>query len=117
MLDIERYSDKYRMISNSDNVIEWQPDWSRLPSELNLKSRKDISSKFRTKSSIDYDKVLENMAEDENLKDTTLASEEDTEEEVDNTIEDEEEINDYTTEYFDNGEKIDDEDDNLDAET
>jgi len=41
-IDIERYSDKYRMISNSDNVIEWQPDWSRLPSELNLKSRLDL---------------------------------------------------------------------------
>ncbi|XP_067878781.1 RNA polymerase III subunit GL b isoform X1 [Heterodontus francisci] len=38
--DIERYSDKYQSSGPTDNTIEWNPDWRRLPRELKIRIRK-----------------------------------------------------------------------------
>uniref|UniRef100_A0A8C4ZQ18 DNA-directed RNA polymerase III subunit n=1 Tax=Gadus morhua TaxID=8049 RepID=A0A8C4ZQ18_GADMO len=43
--DVERYSDKYHSGEPADNVIDWKPDWSRLPKELRIRVRKPVENR------------------------------------------------------------------------
>ncbi|XP_018620273.1 DNA-directed RNA polymerase III subunit RPC7-like isoform X1 [Scleropages formosus] len=43
--DVERYSDKYQSSEPTDNTIEWDPDWKRLPKELRIRVRKPAKDK------------------------------------------------------------------------
>uniref|UniRef100_A0A3B3SSX3 Uncharacterized protein n=1 Tax=Paramormyrops kingsleyae TaxID=1676925 RepID=A0A3B3SSX3_9TELE len=43
--DVERYSDKYQSTEPTDNTIEWDPDWKRLPRELRVRVRKPLKER------------------------------------------------------------------------
>ncbi|ELU18684.1 hypothetical protein CAPTEDRAFT_131055 [Capitella teleta] len=128
--DIERYSDKYQIGQTED--LDWDPDWSRLPSELNPKRRrkvravvapkiqmkpakkidvKEISAKIKVSSmeaSRDAKEDEENEEEEEEKEEEAAPEEEVYEEEE---LEDD---TDYNQTYFDNGENYGaDEDDDL----
>lgn len=38
--DVERYSDKYHSSEQTDSLMDWTPDWKRLPKELRVHVRK-----------------------------------------------------------------------------
>ncbi|MGH0163860.1 UNVERIFIED_CONTAM: hypothetical protein FKN15_045813 [Acipenser sinensis] len=46
--DVERYSDKYQSSEPTDNTIEWNPDWRRLPREMRIR---DFKTDLRFQSS------------------------------------------------------------------
>ncbi|XP_071795310.1 DNA-directed RNA polymerase III subunit RPC7-like [Asterias amurensis] len=134
--DIARYSDKYRLGSNTDNTIGWTPYWKHLPKELRIRVRKPgmlTTSKSAVKPNLqaakkvtkeDVEVVTKQLAELEKKETETAASgdekqdeeeEEEIEEEEYYDEEDQEEGTDYIMSYFDNGEEdMNDDDDGLD---
>ncbi|KAJ8005450.1 hypothetical protein DPEC_G00146770 [Dallia pectoralis] len=135
--DVERYSDKYQNSEPSDNTIEWNPDWKRLPKELRIRSRKalkestclsvetPVGTKPRKKAKVDKDELICKL-ETLEKKEEEVTSDEDEgekkkpeEEEQDVEEYDEEEFEeetDYIMSYFDNGEEFGgDSDDDMDG--
>ncbi|XP_074651082.1 DNA-directed RNA polymerase III subunit RPC7-like [Tubulanus polymorphus] len=130
--DIIRYTDKYQQ--NSDNTINWKPDWRFFPPELKIQTRKaaKIKATFKPKipqRNLAVDESLVKTLEELEQKEVEGADEEEEtekakEEENEDEVEDEEyfeeddleEETDYNLNYFDNGENygMDDEDDGLD---
>ncbi|XP_076807413.1 DNA-directed RNA polymerase III subunit RPC7-like [Clavelina lepadiformis] len=133
--DVDRYSDKYRASRNTDNTIEWEPDWRRFPKELKIAVRKKRKASARSmvsnlpaakstknKDETDISKKLEVLekkdtenADRASNKDEDESENDELEEDVVAREEDEEEGNDYISSYFDNGESyLDEEEDTLD---
>ncbi|KAK2151773.1 hypothetical protein LSH36_352g03031 [Paralvinella palmiformis] len=117
--DIERYSDKYH-VSKHD---KWQPDWQRLPLELQQKKKKLIKKTqvVKKQQTVDISEKLKVLEEKEVRGDEEVEVEEEEEEKKPEEGEeleeydesDLEEETDYNLTYFDNGEN-DEEDDDLD---
>ncbi|XP_024249853.1 DNA-directed RNA polymerase III subunit RPC7-like isoform X2 [Oncorhynchus tshawytscha] len=132
--DVERYSDKYQNSEPSDNTIEWNPDWKRLPKELRICVKKalkentslsvetTVDPKPRKKTRVDKEEIIHNLEtleeevtsdEEEGEKKKQEEEQQDGEEEYDE--EEFEEETDYIMSYFDNGEEFGgDSDDNMD---
>ncbi|XP_051949395.1 RNA polymerase III subunit GL a [Xyrauchen texanus] len=132
--DVARYSDKYQNGEPRNNIIEWSPDWSRLPKELCIKVRKPRKPnakpqlKQRPKISVGKEEVIKTL-ETLEKKEQEQHSEEEEDEEKKKQKNDEEEVDgdedydeeeledetDYIMSYFDNGEDLGAEsDDNMD---
>ncbi|XP_056142311.1 RNA polymerase III subunit GL b [Lampris incognitus] len=133
--DVERYSDKYHSSEPADNLIDWKPDWRRLPKELRIRVRRpqkqntpiamesSVRSKSSEKNSIVKEEVILKL-ETLEKKEEAMSSEEEEEkkqEEEEGEGEEEydeeeyEEETDYIMSYFDNGEDFGGEsDDNMD---
>ncbi|OWF41375.1 DNA-directed RNA polymerase III subunit RPC7-like [Mizuhopecten yessoensis] len=129
--DIDRYSDKYQL--NSDTDGKWEPDWRRFPAELKITSKKsrkvgstvqpNIPKKKKKIDQSDVKKTLEELEkkeekgdesdEDENEDEKKNEGDEDAEEELYEEDEIEEET-DYLLSYFDNGEDDNGGDDDAD---
>lgn len=135
--DVERYSDKYQNNEPTDNTIEWNPDWKRLPKELRIRVRKPqrvdpslsveapMGPKPSKKGRADKEEIILKLETLEKKEDEVSSDEEEgekkkQEEEVQEGEEeyDEEEFEeetDYIMSYFDNGEEFGgDSDDNMD---
>ncbi|XP_029919136.1 DNA-directed RNA polymerase III subunit RPC7-like isoform X2 [Myripristis murdjan] len=133
--DVLRYSDKYHRDEARDSIMDWRPDWSRLPNELCIKVRKSqkkvlpqlkgtkttTSGKEEVLSKLEFLEKKEEIVnsedeEDEEKKKTNEEEEQEQEEELDE--EEVEEETDYIMSYFDNGEDFGvDSDDNMDEAT
>ncbi|XP_023657286.2 DNA-directed RNA polymerase III subunit RPC7-like isoform X1 [Paramormyrops kingsleyae] len=131
--DVERYSDKYQSTEPTDNTIEWDPDWKRLPRELRVRVRKPLKEralpapKCAKKPRVDKEEIIrkletlekkeEELSSDEEEREKKQEEEEqEGEEEYDE--EEFEEETDYIMSYFDNGEEFGgDSDDNMDEAT
>ncbi|XP_067834200.1 RNA polymerase III subunit GL b [Heptranchias perlo] len=128
--DIERYSDKYQSSGPTDNTIEWNPDWRRLPRELKIRIQKPakeklpaMARKIKPRTSVEKEEIIKKL-ETLEKKEEEHSSEEEGEkekEEEEKDIEEEydeeefEEETDYVMSYFDNGEEFGaDSDDNMD---
>ncbi|XP_046890860.1 RNA polymerase III subunit GL b [Hypomesus transpacificus] len=135
--DVERYSDKYQNNEPTDNTIEWNPDWKRLPKELRIRVRKPqkentfltvevpVGPKPSKKSRVDKEEIILKLEKLEKKEEEVSSDDEEgekkkQEEEVqegDNVYDEEEfeEETDYIMSYFDNGEEFGgDSDDNMD---
>ncbi|XP_059921415.1 RNA polymerase III subunit GL b [Gadus macrocephalus] len=137
--DVERYSDKYHSGEPADNVIDWKPDWSRLPKELRIRVRKPVENRVSLpvdrmdRSSANHnlskkedvllklealekgEKAGSSEDEDEDEAKKKQKEEEGTEGEEEYEEEELEEGTDYIMSYFDNGEDNGgDSDENLD---
>ncbi|XP_031642741.1 DNA-directed RNA polymerase III subunit RPC7-like isoform X4 [Oncorhynchus kisutch] len=135
--DVERYSDKYQNSEPSDNTIEWNPDWKRLPKELRIRVKKplkentslsvdtSVGPKPSKKTRVDKEEIIHKLEtlekkeeevtsdEEEGEKKKQEEEQQDGEEEYDE--EEFEEETDYIMSYFDNGEEFGgDSDDNMD---
>uniref|UniRef100_A0A4W5MKS3 RNA polymerase III subunit GL b n=1 Tax=Hucho hucho TaxID=62062 RepID=A0A4W5MKS3_9TELE len=138
--DVERYSDKYQNSEPSDNTIEWNPDWKRLPKELRIRVKKPLKEntslsvetpvdpKPSKKTQVDKEEIIHKLEvgitlekkeeevtsdEEEGEKKKQEEEQQDGEEEYDE--EEFEEETDYIMSYFDNGEEFGgDSDDNMD---
>nr|XP_023836431.1 DNA-directed RNA polymerase III subunit RPC7-like [Salvelinus alpinus] len=130
--DVERYSDKYQNSEPSDNTIEWNPDWKRLPKELRIRVKKALKEskwmiqcldpKPSKKTRVDKEEIIHKLEtleeevtsdEEEGEKKKQEEEQQDGEEEYDE--EEFEEETDYIMSYFDNGEEFGgDSDDNMD---
>lgn len=138
--DIERYSDKYQ-ISVSDNQSSLNPDWSRLPAELNYIPKKkrvsagsikpnlkaarkrkaeDVSTLLEKLEKDDDENKLEEAGDEEEDGDAEKKKKSEEDDEVEDDVEyDEEELEDetdYNMAYFDNGEDYGNDDDGDDDE-
>lgn len=123
--DVERYTDKYQQSSNNDYDIQWKPDWNRFPVELRLKT-KSKAKPIMVKRTKDITETLNDLEKKETVKEAEGSEEEEDEEkdkeedeeaeiEEDEAYDEElEEETDYLMSYFDNGEALDEEEDNLD---
>ncbi|MBN3307763.1 DNA-directed RNA polymerase III subunit RPC7-like [Amia ocellicauda] len=128
--DIERYSDKYQSSEPTDNTIEWNPDWKRLPRELRIRVRKPLKDKppaapkRSQHTRVDKEEIIRKL-ETLEKKEQEVSSEEEEEEKKQEEEEQEneeeydeeefEEETDYIMSYFDNGEDFGaDSDDNMD---
>ncbi|XP_041737508.1 DNA-directed RNA polymerase III subunit RPC7-like [Coregonus clupeaformis] len=135
--DVERYSDKYQNSEPSDNTIEWNPDWKRLPKELRIHVKKPLKEntslsvetpvdpKPSKKTRVDKEEIIHKLETLEKKEEEVTSDEEEgekkkqEEEQQDGEGEyDEEEFEeetDYIMSYFDNGEEFGgDSDDNMD---
>ncbi|KAJ8290066.1 hypothetical protein GJAV_G00008340 [Gymnothorax javanicus] len=129
--DVERYSDKYQGAEPTDNTIEWDPDWKRLPKELRIRVRKPLKEtaptvpKSNKQTRVDKEEIIRKLETLEKKEEAVSSDEEggekkkpdeeeqDGEEEYDE--EEFEEETDYIMSYFDNGEEFGgDSDDNMD---
>ncbi|KAK6467009.1 DNA-directed RNA polymerase III subunit RPC7-like [Huso huso] len=130
--DVERYSDKYQSSEPTDNTIEWNPDWRRLPREMRIRVRKPLKENANcplTRISLLLSLFLSFLGWTQTLekKEEEVSSEEEEEEKKKKQEEEEqeneeeydeeefEEETDYIMSYFDNGEEFGgDSDDNMD---
>lgn len=128
--DVERYSDKYQSSEPTDNTIEWDPDWKRLPRELRIRVRKPLKEKAPTvprpskQTHVDKEEIIrkletlekkEEVSSDEEGEKRKKQDEEEQEGEEEYDEEEFEEETDYIMSYFDNGEEFGgDSDDNMD---
>lgn len=126
--DIERYSDKYQL-SISDAQSTLNPDWSRLPGELNyipkrkkrsatgagrpnLKAARrgkaeDVTSlleKLEKKEEGKFEDADEEEDDDDKEKEKKKDDEDEVEDDVEYDEEEQEDETDYNMAYFDNGE-------------
>ncbi|XP_058863485.1 DNA-directed RNA polymerase III subunit RPC7-like [Acipenser ruthenus] len=131
--DVERYSDKYQSSEPTDNTIEWNPDWRRLPREMRIRVRKPLKEKAlvgvpkrKQQTRVDKEEIIRKL-ETLEKKEEEVSSEEEEEEKKKKQEEEEqeneeeydeeefEEETDYIMSYFDNGEEFGgDSDDNMD---
>ncbi|XP_029958712.1 DNA-directed RNA polymerase III subunit RPC7-like [Salarias fasciatus] len=133
--DVERYSDKYHSSEQTDDLLDWTPDWKRLPKELRIQvkkpSRVGVSLKGepeqKKKKVKEKEEVLlkletlekkeeqESSEEEEGQEKKKQQEEEEAEAEEEYDEEEFEEETDYIMSYFDNGEEFGaDSDDNMD---
>ncbi|XP_048381597.1 RNA polymerase III subunit GL b [Stegostoma tigrinum] len=128
--DIERYSDKYQSSGPTDNTIEWNPDWRRLPRELRIRIRKPLKDKtpiagrkIKPRTSVEKEEIIKKLENLEKKEEAHSSDEEDEQEKEEEEKENEEEYDeeefeeetDYVMSYFDNGEEFGgDSDDNMD---
>ncbi|KAM3873572.1 DNA-directed RNA polymerase III subunit RPC7-like [Diretmus argenteus] len=137
--DVERYSDKYHSSEPADNMIDWKPDWKRLPKELRIRVRKPHRDKpvagversitvqsnqktCREKAelllkleTLEKKEVEPSSEEEEGEEKKKKQEEEEAEGEEEYDEEEFEEETDYIMSYFDNGEDFGgDSDDNMD---
>ncbi|XP_069796460.1 DNA-directed RNA polymerase III subunit RPC7-like [Narcine bancroftii] len=128
--DIDRYSDKYQSSGPTDNTIEWNPDWRRLPRELRIRIRKPVkekiaftSRKLKARSSVEKEEIIKKLETLEKKEEDRSSEEEGEQEKEEEEKENEEEFDeeefeeetDYVMSYFDNGEEFGgDSDDNMD---
>ncbi|KAM6968404.1 DNA-directed RNA polymerase III subunit RPC7-like isoform 1-T1 [Aplochiton taeniatus] len=134
--DVERYSDKYQNREPADNMLEWKPDWRRLPKELRIRVRKPprdntlaveslVTPKPSKKTPEDKEEMIlkletlekkeQEVSSDEEEGEKKKPEEEEPEAEEEYDEEEFEEETDYIMSYFDNGEEFGgDSDDNMD---
>ncbi|KAM7421707.1 hypothetical protein PAMA_015721 [Pampus argenteus] len=138
--DVERYSDKYHSSEQTDSLMDWTPDWKRLPKELRVHVRKTPkdgvvavaiqSSKRQSgqkkKKVKEKEEVLlkleclekkeeQESSEEEEGEEKKKQEEDEAEAEEEYDEEEFEEETDYIMSYFDNGEEFGgDSDDNMD---
>uniref|UniRef100_A0A8C9RMT3 DNA-directed RNA polymerase III subunit n=1 Tax=Scleropages formosus TaxID=113540 RepID=A0A8C9RMT3_SCLFO len=136
--DVERYSDKYQSSEPTDNTIEWDPDWKRLPKELRIRVRKPakdskcltlpeapVAPKCAKPPCVDKEEIIrkletlekkeEELSSDEEEQEKKKQEEEEQEGEEEYDEEEFEDETDYIMSYFDNGEEFGgDSDDNMD---
>ncbi|XP_078390297.1 DNA-directed RNA polymerase III subunit RPC7-like isoform X3 [Cetorhinus maximus] len=128
--DIERYSDKYQSSGPTDNTIEWNPDWRRLPRELKIRIRKPAKDKIpvagrkiKPRTSVEKEEIIKKLETLEKKEEAHSSDEEDEQEKEEEEKENEEEYDeeefeeetDYVMSYFDNGEEFGgDSDENMD---
>ncbi|KAG7475559.1 DNA-directed RNA polymerase III subunit RPC7-like [Solea senegalensis] len=136
--DVERYSDKYHSSELTDSLVEWTPDWRRVPRELRVHVRKahrdgvsvSVSDRVQSgqkKKLMKEKEVLlkletlekkEEQASSEDEGEEKKKKKEEEEEEPEEEEYDEEEFEeetDYIMSYFDNGEEFGgDSEDNMD---
>ncbi|KAL4646727.1 DNA-directed RNA polymerase III subunit RPC7-like [Arapaima gigas] len=137
--DVERYSDKYQSSEPTDNTIEWDPDWKRLPKELRIRVRKPVKEsnkcllvseapaapKCTKPPRVDQEEIIrkletlekkeEELSSDEEGQEKKKQEEEEQEGEEEYDEEEFEDETDYIMSYFDNGEDFGgDSDDNMD---
>lgn len=133
--DFERYTDRYENMILNKVGYELRYDWSKMPMELKPTTKRkirrsvEVSNKRRKLTEgkvvkIKLERKTNNKEEDnvqqDNKEEKNKKEEEETEEKVDEYMEVEkvdEEMDggtDYVDNFFDNGERYDDEDDNLD---
>ncbi|XP_078061854.1 DNA-directed RNA polymerase III subunit RPC7-like [Mustelus asterias] len=128
--DIERYSDKYQSSGPTDNTIEWNPDWRRLPRELKIRIRKPAKDKtplctrkIKPRTTVEKEEIIKKLETLEQKEEAHSSDEEEDQEKEEDEKENEEEYDeeefeeetDYVMSYFDNGEQFGgDSDDNMD---
>lgn len=139
--DVERYSDKYHSSEQTDSLMDWTPDWKRLPKELRVHVRKTPkdgvtvaaarlskgpSGQKKKKKVKEKEEVLlkleslekkeeQESSEEEEGEEKKKQEEEEAEAEEEYDEEEFEEETDYIMSYFDNGEEFGgDSDDNMD---
>lgn len=142
--DVERYSDKYHNGEQTDHLIQWTPDWKRLPKELRVhvkrqrtqgvalashctdgvqvdqkkkkKKKKGGSEKEEVLLTLEtLEKTEQQESSEEEGDDKKKQEEEEPEGEEEYDEEEFEEETDYIMSYFDNGEEFGgDSDDNMD---
>ncbi|XP_072350592.1 DNA-directed RNA polymerase III subunit RPC7-like, partial [Scyliorhinus torazame] len=102
--DIERYSDKYQSSGPTDNTIEWNPDWRRLPRELKIRIRKPAKDKtpvpgrkLKPRTSVEKEEIIKKL---ETLEKKEEAHSSDEEEEQDKGEEEKENEEEYDEEEF-----------------
>ncbi|CAK5084798.1 unnamed protein product [Meloidogyne enterolobii] len=126
--DVRRYTDKYRLMDKET----FEPHWSRLPSELNWKTRSKANIRAAKRARIDENALLERLGqreghpgeketENEEIKEKEVDEDEIETQTLKPTNEDDEEVeysdedylaedaNDYIETYFDGGEDYGDE--------
>jgi len=119
-LRVEKYTDKYKL--QDDDFLNWTPDWSRLPLELNLSSRKMMTATSNGPGNCDLSRVFNKVErlgaeeEDSEEEEEKKGEEDDDMQEEEEVHEEEEEDDDYTNAYFDNGESMVDHDESDDGE-
>ncbi|XP_073243224.1 DNA-directed RNA polymerase III subunit RPC7-like [Porites lutea] len=129
--DIERFSDRYRE-KQTDEGLDWQPDWKLFPSELKIKVRKHrlnksarpriprLEGKNKRTSDAEALKQLDEMVKKEVEEDQSEgkkeeeAEDESGDEELEYDEEEQEEENDYLVSHFDDDEDAFMDDDDMD---
>ncbi|CAN9514407.1 unnamed protein product [Ophioblennius macclurei] len=134
--DVERYSDKYHSSEQTDDLLDWTPDWKRFPKELRIhvkkpprvglllktepgqkkkkkvKEKEEVLLKLET---LEKKEEQESSEEEEGQEKKKQQEEEEAEAEEEYDEEEFEEETDYIMSYFDNGEEFGgDSDDNMD---
>lgn len=134
--DVERYSDKYHSSEQTDSLMDWTPDWKRLPKELRVhvrktpkdgvaaaaavaaaRSSKGPSGQKKKKKVKEKEEVLlkleslekkeeQESSEEEEGEEKKKQEEEEAEAEEEYDEEEFEEETDYIMSYFDNGEEF-----------
>lgn len=132
--DVERYSDKYHSSEQTDDLLDWTPDWKRFPKELRMHVKKpsQISLSFKSErgekkkvkekeevllklETLEKKEAQESSEEEEGQEKKKQQEEEEADAEEEYDEEEFEEETDYIMSYFDNGEEFGgDSDDNMD---